>query len=74
MSKHRWTGYVIKDKAVIMDREGIVTMLVQMEKGIETATSWTEWITFCLNYWEEKYGSTELDFAVGWAQVKDIKS
>jgi hypothetical protein len=76
MSKHRWTGYVIEGKAVIKDKDEILTILVQMDKGLTNTHSWVEWITFCLNYWEKNYKSYTHDgneLVTGWSQVKVIK-
>jgi hypothetical protein len=70
MSKYRWTGYVIEDKAVIKDEQGIMIGFFQMEKGLPCITSWAEWITFCLNYWEENYSDEETEFADKWFQKR----
>ena len=72
MSKYRWTGYVVDGKIVIKDKQGIIMGIFGMQKGLANATSWAEWITFCLNYWEELYKTVEDDFADEWFQVKEI--
>jgi hypothetical protein len=72
MSKYRWTGYVIEDKIVIKDEKDILMGYFQMGKGLPAAKGWADWITFCLNYWEENYKGVEVTFADEWFQVKEI--
>ena len=72
MSKYRWTGYVIEDKIVIKDEQDILIGYFQMGKGLANAKGWADWITFCLNYWEEKYKGVKVTFADEWFQTKEI--
>lgn len=76
---HRFTAYVIEDKIVIKDNgsnkgNNVFTALVQMnEHSGFNAKSWAEWLTFCLNYWEENYKTAEVGLADTWFQVKVLK-